>query len=136
MENIKLYIDTINEVEEKLIDLKLDEEIFKSFEKTIAKNDKRMRENIGVFGVVYTIASQIFNHGDLTRVPIVVLIYAVLEVILYKCSNYVELKKLKKINVLDLEMELYDYSERLKGLRNACMMANEEKKAVYVKSKK
>ena len=34
--------------------------------------------------------------------------------------------KLKKINVLDLEMELYDYYERLKGLKNAEMLSSSE----------
>lgn len=124
-ELIKRYQEEYKIVEKKLIELEIIKDYFD--EQNKSKNNEKLIKEIGAFFLCYTGISLIFNREkDLTDILIVPIICSILDIILNESQKFIDSIKLKKINVLDLEMELYDYYERLKGLKNAEMLSSSE----------
>lgn len=115
---IEEYQEELKRVEEELKDLRVIKSYFDSYEKDIYKSKKNKIENTVVFSVAYGFICSIFNKENLENVPLVILIYLTLETIYYNCENIYNIRRMKKINVLDLEMKLYDCYEKYKGLIN------------------
>lgn len=116
---IKKYQEELVTVEEELIDLRVIKSYFDSYEKDVYKSKKETIENTAVFSAAYGFICSIFNKENIENVPKAILIYLVLEIIYYNCKNIFNIRRMKKVNVLDLEMMLYDSYERFKGLENA-----------------
>lgn len=115
----KMYQEEFKRVEEELIDLRVIKSYFDSYEKDVYKSKKETIENTAFFSAAYGFICSIFNKENIENVPKAILIYLVLEIFYYNCKNIFNIRRMKKVNVLDLEMMLYDSYERFKGLANA-----------------
>lgn len=124
-ELIKRYQEEYKVVEKKLIELEIHKDSFD--EQYKSKNNEKVIKEIVAFFLCYTGISLIFNREkDLTDILIVPIICSILDIILKESQKFIDLMKIKKINVLDLEMELYDYYERLKGLNYTEILSSNE----------
>lgn len=115
----KMYQEELVTVEEELIDLRVIKSYFDSYEKDVYKSKKETIENTAVFSAAYGFICSIFNKEYIENVPKAILIYLVLEIFYYNCKNIFNIRRMKKVNVLDLEMGLYNCYEKYKGLANA-----------------
>lgn len=122
----KMYQDEFKRVEEELIDLRIAESYFDFYDKTNAKNKKAIVVNTVTASTIYSILIAIFDKVQMLKVPKAAAIYIVFYALMYSIKNHLELKKLKKINVLELEMGLYNCYEKYKGLANADFSLIEE----------
>lgn len=122
----KMYQDEFKRVEEELIDLRIAESYFDFYDKTNAKNKKAIVVNTVTASTIYSILIAIFDKVQMLKVPKAAAIYIVFYALMYSIQNHSELKKLKKINVLELEMGLYNCYEKYKGLANADFSLIEE----------
>lgn len=122
----KMYQEEIKRVEEELIDLRIAESYFDFYDKTNAKNKKAIVVNTVTASTIYSILIAIFDKVQMLKVPKAATIYIVFYALMYSIQNHSELKKLKKINVLELEMGLYNCYEKYKGLANADFSLIEE----------
>lgn len=137
----KKYQEELERVEEELIGLCIEESYFDFYDKISAKNKKAVVTNIITASTIYSIFVMIFDKVQMLKVPTAAAIYSVAYTLMYSLQNYSKLKKLKKINVLDLEMELYDCYERFKGLNNAELLISQQSESQkdkdrFVKMKK
>lgn len=122
----KMYQEEFKRVEEELIDLRIAESYFDFYDKTNAKNKKAIVVNTVTASTIYSILIAIFDKVQMLKVPKAAAIYIVFYALMYSIQNHSELKKLKKINVLELEMGLYNCYEKYKGLANADFSLIEE----------
>lgn len=124
-ELIKRYQEELERVESKLIELMVTQAKFDSYDEKIENNKKKAIRDSKIYLVIYALISALFSpeyfpEGIAYSIPC----YAFLETIYCFINNYLDLKPLRKVNVLDLEMELYDYFERKKGLRNGLLQCS------------
>lgn len=122
----KMYQDEFKRVEEELIDLRIAESYFDFYDKTNDKNKKAIVVNTVTASTIYSILFAIFDKVQMLKVSKAATIYIVFYALMYSIKNHLELKKLKKINVLELEMGLYNCYEKYKGLANADFSLIEE----------
>lgn len=122
----KMYQEEFKRVEEELIDLRIAESYFDFYDKTNDKNKKAIVVNTVTASTLYSILFAIFDKVQMLKVSKAATIYIVFYALMYSIKNHLELKKLKKINVLELEMGLYNCYEKYKGLANADFSLIEE----------
>ena len=118
----ELFLKELTTEEMTISELKLDKSFLDSYDEMIKNERKRAIENSLVFAIAWMVISAFTDDGaKMSTTLIIITFYALINTIKYNIVRIREEKKLNKIDVEKLEMDMYNLEEKMNGLSKAML---------------
>ena len=118
----ELFLKELTKEEMTISELKLDKSFLDSYDEMIKNERKRAIENSLVFAIAWMVISAFTDDGaKMSTTLIIITFYALINTIKYNIVRIREEKKLNKIDVEKLEMDMYNLDEKMNGLSKAML---------------
>ncbi len=118
----ELFLKELTKEEMTISELKLDKSFLDSYDEMIKNERKRAIENSLVFAIAWMVISAFTDDGaKMSTTLIIITFYALINTIKYNIVRIREEKKLNKIDVEKLEMDMYNLEEKMNGLSKAML---------------
>lgn len=116
------FLKELTKEEMTISELKLDKSFLDSYDEMIKNERKRAIENSLVFAIAWMVISAFTDDGaKMSTTLIIITFYALINTIKYNIVRIREEKKLNKIDVEKLEMDMYNSEEKMNGLSKAML---------------
>ena len=118
----ELFLKELTKEEMTISELKLDKSFLDSYDEMIKNERKRAIENSLVFAIAWMVISAFTDDGaKMSTTLIIITFYALINTIKYNIVRIREEKKLNKIDVEKLEMDMYNLEEKMNELSKAML---------------